>query len=72
MIIKKINKNIHTWVSVSIRFVATSNLLGLDKYLFCLNCFSNSRSCWLVNAVLGLLVFPSKACGCGPVNVIDC
>jgi len=51
-----------TCVSVSIRLVATSNRLGLDKYLFCLNCFSSSSSCWLVKAVRGLLVFPRRAC----------
>lgn len=51
-----------TWVSVSMRLVATSNLFGRERYLFCLNCFSSSRSCWDVNAVLGRLVFPSNAC----------
>jgi len=51
-----------TCVSVSIRDVATSNLFGLLRYLFCRNCFSNSRSCWDVNAVRGLLVLPSSAC----------
>lgn len=51
-----------TWVSVSMRLVATSNLFGLERYLFCLNCFSNSKSCCEVKAVLGLLVFPSSAC----------
>lgn len=55
-------KEILTCVSVNIKFVATSNLFGLDKYLFCLNCFSNSNNCWDVKAVLGLLVFPNKAC----------
>lgn len=51
-----------TCVSVSISDVATSNLFGLLRYLFCRNCFSNSRSCWDVKAVLGLLVLPSNAC----------
>lgn len=52
-----------TCVSVSIKLVATSNLLGLDKYLFCLNCRSSSKSCWLVKAVRGLLVLPNSAVG---------
>lgn len=51
-----------TCVSVSINEVATSNLFGLLRYLFCLNCFSNSSSCCDVKAVLGLLVFPRRAC----------
>lgn len=51
-----------TCVSVSIRLVATSNLFGLERYLFCLNCFSSSRSCWDVKAVLGRRVFPNSAC----------
>lgn len=37
--------------------VATSNLFGLERYLFCLKCFSSSRSCLLVKAVLGLRDF---------------
>lgn len=51
-----------TCVSVSINEVATSNLFGLLRYLFCRNCFSNSSSCCDVKAVLGLLVFPRRAC----------
>lgn len=51
-----------TCVSVSISEVATSNLFGLLRYLFCLNCFSNSSNCCDVKAVLGLLVFPRRAC----------
>lgn len=47
---------------MSINEVATSNLFGLLRYLFCLNCFSNSSSCCDVKAVLGLLVFPRRAC----------
>ena len=35
----------------------------LDKYLLSLNCFSNSSSCWEVNAVRGRLVFPRSECG---------
>lgn len=38
--------------------VATSNLLGLDRYLFILNCLSSSSNCWEVNAVLGRRVLP--------------
>lgn len=58
-----------TCVSVSIKLVATSNLFGLDRYLFCLNCFSNSNNCWDVNAVLGLRVLPINACpGPHPLN----
>lgn len=53
---------------MSIKLVATSNRFGLDKYLFCRNCFSSSKSCWLVNAVRGLLVFPSNECGCAPAT----
>lgn len=49
-----------TWVSVSMSEVATSKRLGLDRYLLSLNWFSNSSSCWLVNAVLGLLHFPNN------------
>lgn len=61
-----------TWVSVNIRLVATSNLFGLDRYLFCLNCFSSSNSCWEVKAVRGLLVFPKRAWlpGLHPVTII--
>lgn len=51
-----------TCVSVNIKLVATSNLFGLERYLFCLNCFSNSNSCCEVKAVLGLLVLPNSAC----------
>lgn len=40
--------------------VATSKRLGLDRYLLSLNWFSNSSSCWLVKAVLGLRHFPNK------------
>ena len=47
-------KSMYTCVSVNSSEVATSNLFGLDRYLFCLKCFSNSKSCLLVNAVLGL------------------
>ena len=54
-----------TCVSVRHNPVATSNRFGRERYLFSLNCFSNSSSCWLVNAVLGLLVLPSNVC-CGP------
>lgn len=50
-----------TCVSVNMREVATSNLLGLDKYLFCRNCRSSSSSCCDVNAVRGRLVFPNNA-----------
>lgn len=42
-----------TWVSVSIRLVATSKRLGRVRYLFVLNWFSSSSSCWLVKAVRG-------------------
>lgn len=49
-----------TCVSVSISEVATSKRLGLERYLLSLNWFSNSSSCWLVNAVLGLRHFPNK------------
>lgn len=47
-----------TCVSVSISDVATSKRLGRERYLLSLNCFSSSRSCWLVNAVRGLRHFP--------------
>ncbi|TNN88771.1 hypothetical protein EYF80_001103 [Liparis tanakae] len=47
-------------VSVSMSKVATSKRLGLDRYLLSLNWFSNSISCWLVKAVLGLRHFPNK------------
>lgn len=57
-----IDKMLLTCVSVSINEVATSNLFGLLRYLFCLNCFSNSSNCCDVKAVLGLLVFPRRAC----------
>lgn len=57
-----------TWVSVSMSAVATSKRLGLDRYLLSLNWFSNSSSCWLVKAVLGLLHFPSKPAEAGPEN----
>lgn len=40
--------------------VATSKRLGRDRYLFSLNWCSNSSSCWLVKAVLGLLHLPSR------------
>lgn len=53
-------KLLYTCVSVSIKDVATSKRFGRDRYLFSLNWCSSSRSCWLVNAVLGLLHFPSK------------
>lgn len=49
-----------TCVSVSMRDVATSKRFGRDRYLFSLNWCSSSSSCWLVNAVLGLLHLPSK------------
>lgn len=49
-----------TCVSVSMREVATSKRLGLDKYLLSLNWFSSSSSCWLVKAVRGLRHFPNK------------
>lgn len=49
-----------TCVSVSMREVATSKRLGLDRYLLSLNWFSNSSSCWLVKAVRGLRHFPSR------------
>lgn len=49
-----------TCVSVSMSEVATSKRFGLDKYLLSLNWFSNSSSCWLVKAVLGLRHFPSN------------
>lgn len=49
-----------TCVSVSISEVATSKRFGLDRYLLSLNWFSNSSSCWLVKAVLGLRHFPNK------------
>ena len=57
-----------TWVSVKQRPVATSNLLGRDRYLFSLNCFSSSSNCWLVKAVRGLRVFPSSVCW-GPPKI---
>ena len=49
-----------TCVSVSMREVATSKRLGLDRYLFSLNWFSSSNSCWLVKAVRGRRHFPSR------------
>ena len=51
-----------TCVSVSMRLVATSNLLGLLRYLFSLKCFSSSSNCCEVKAVLGLRVLPSNGC----------
>lgn len=48
-------KKKYTCVSLNINDVATSKRFGLDKYLFSLNCFSNSKSCCDVNAVRGLL-----------------
>ena len=56
-----------TWVSVRHNKVATSNLFGLDKYLFILNCLSNSNSCCDVKAVRGRLVFPAPV-GTKPKN----
>lgn len=50
-------------VSDKCRQLATSNRFGRDKYLLCLNCFSNSSNCCDVNAVRGRLVFPNIACG---------
>ena len=55
--------SIFTCVSVSMRDVATSKRFGRDRYLFFLNCNSNSKSCWLVKAVLGRLVLP-RMVGC--------
>lgn len=52
--------DVFTCVSVSMRDVATSNRFGRERYLFSLNWCSNSSSCWLVNAVLGLLHLPSR------------
>lgn len=49
-----------TCVSVSMREVATSKRLGLDRYLLSLNWFSSSSSCWLVKAVRGLRHFPNR------------
>lgn len=54
-------------VSDRCKQLATSNRFGRDKYLLCLNCFSSSSNCCDVNAVRGLLVLPSIACGiCSP------
>lgn len=50
-----------TWVSVNINELATSYLFGRDRYLLWRNCFSSSSNCWLVKAVRGLRVLPSKA-----------
>ena len=48
-----------TWVSVSIKLVATSKRLGRDRYLLALNWFSSSSNCCEVNAVLGRRVLSS-------------
>ena len=56
--------DIRTCVSDNPKMVATSNRFGLERYLLSLNCLSNSRSCWLVNAVRGRLDFPPKIPGC--------
>lgn len=59
---KKLQSTVVTWVSVSMRLVATSKRLGLERYLFSLKCFSSSRSCWEVKAVRGRRVLPSRLC----------
>lgn len=51
-----------TCVSDSSKLLATSYRFGLDKYLLTLNCFSNSSSCWDVNAVRGRRFLPYTVC----------
>lgn len=56
------NNVLLAWVSDKCRQLATSKRFGRDKYLLCLNCFSNSSNCCDVNAVRGRRVLPSIAC----------
>ena len=47
---------IFTCVSVSCREAENSALSAMDRYCFCLNFFSKTSSCCVVNGVLGFLL----------------